>query len=582
MTQLPEWNLKHLYATPESVLSPDMWSDMHTTINALCADLQAMDQAGFQQGFADFMQQYNGVLSELYLARAYAYLYFAQDTTRDGVGVFFQNVMEKAAEIDAVVARISSHIALRDEKELRQLLKSDEVFEYHRWLQRLVEMQPHVLSPETESQWVERSVVAGDAWKRLAEETQSKLEVCVGTETTNLENAYSMLRDADAQVRRKALDGLTDALKSAQSLLTQSFNAIAKDHAIASRWRRYDHIDDAMHQDNDVDGAWVDALRACVRESYAQTSHAVVNMRQHIIGGDTLAVSDLAAPLMGQSPLDWEQALTWVIEAYSDFDFALGEKLICMRREGRLDMVLRRGKTGGAFCYATPKGPYVLTNYHGRFRDFLVLAHELGHALHGLLSQHLPIVAFRTSLVLAEVASLFSEKLCVDYLLKKCATPDEQKRYMAHYVNDQVMCIQGSISYDCFEKKMHLLRQETELTSDVLCQNWVDVRQEFFGPGTTLPDTYGVIWGAIPHFFHTPFYVYSYAFSGLIMHAIYAQKGQPNFVDRYTHFLQSGGKMDFHTLRALFELSDDPKTFFRQALQSLYADVRSLEQLVYA
>lgn len=577
---LPLWDLKDLYETPEKALK-DSWDKSMHTMQALCQRVCTMRKDTPYETLSALLKEFDGVCTKVDAARAYAFLYFAQDMTREGAGAFFQNMSERLASVDALSTKVRAHIALFDECYLQGALQVKELGVYNTWFGRLLNAQNHVMSPAEEAQWVERSVVAGDAWRRLAQETLGKMEISCGNETVNLSGALNFLRDGDADVRKRALGGVMSALQNAAPVLTTSFNTIAKDTAIFSQWRKYKGVDSSMHLVNEVADTWVDALRQAVVQSYSRTSHVVMETRAKILGKKTLEAHDISAPFTSnEKNIPWRDSLDLVIGAYDEFDPSMGALLRRMLEEGRLDMAVRKGKEGGAFCYTTPKGPYVLTNYYGRVRDFLTLAHELGHALHGLLSYDLPSVTRSTSLILAEVASLFSEKLCMDYAMRNISV-EERKEFLLHYMHDQIFCIQGSISYDQFEKNMHIKRATTELTEDVLCDAWLSARGQFFGNIVQLPKEYGVLWSGIPHFFHTPFYVYSYAFSGLIMHALYKQKSQQNFVEKYKTFLQKGGTMTFHGLRKMFGLTDNPAEFFKDALTSLYDDVEAMKQAAH-
>ena len=577
---LPVWDLTRMYAAPERALADD-WGHYAQEARGLCARAAECVRSKSLEDIKGILEDCDAIARKVDVARAYSYLYFSQDMLRENAGAFFQNMSEKLSDIDSVFVQIYTLFARSDASYLESLLDNADLSVYSQWVKRLLKAQPHTLEPMVEAQWVERSVVAGDAWRRLAQETLGKMEVVVGESATSLSGAMHKLRDADRKVREKALQGTIAALLKAESTLTFSFNTIAKEGTISSKWRGYKDVDSAMHQTNDTESEWVDALRTAIVQSYPKTSNELMNFRAAVLKVDTLEACDIHAPLLQEGDdLSWEESLQWIVGAYDELDPELGHYVRRMIDEWRLDMALRKGKEGGAFCYGTPEGPYVLTNYRCGVRDFLTLAHELGHAVHHFLSKDLPVATFRTSLILAEVASLFSEKLCIDYVLKH-VTPEKKKLFMVHYVTDHILCVQGSINYDQFEKSMHVMRAETELTPDVLTKEWLKVRQQFFGERVSLPQEYGTLWSAIPHFFHTPFYVYSYAFSGLIMRALYSKKQESDFAEKYKMFLKEGGKMTFASLRTLFDLEETPQTFFKSSLVSLYDDVALLRRIIY-
>ncbi|MCY4413430.1 MAG: M3 family metallopeptidase [Alphaproteobacteria bacterium] len=579
-TYNPEWNLTTIFSTPDTLLKEEFWSGLSQKMGHVLKRLDEISTNSSHNDFKAFLDELDAVLSVNAQVRAYAYLRFSQDMAKEGVGEFFQNVNERNTALDAQSAQVFTRLACLPTDYLESVLKNPLLADYEEMLQQMIDAKPHTLSPSEEAQWVERDVTAGGAWKRLAQETLGSTRVQIDDQTLSLSETSNLMRDRDEAIREKSLKGMMKALSANVPVMTTAWNAVMKDHAISNQWRKYKSPDAAMHMHNRVDDAWVNALHESVIASFPSTSHELFRLRAQCLGKATLEVHDLQAPMVENlETISFFQSMEWVKGAYAGFYDPAVDYIERMLKEGRLDAALRPSKEGGAFCYTIPKkGPFVLTNHHGSFRDALCLFHELGHALHGFYASNLPAVSSHSSIILAEVASLFSEKLCLEHMMQVSDNKEQKKYYFASYMSDQLRCIQGSITYSRFEKRMHTMREKTEVSSAVLQESWREFHQDCFGASTHLPEQYGLMWSAVPHFFHTPFYVYSYAFSGLIVHAIWKKRKEQGFVERYIEFLSKGGTISFEGMRAMFDLPNDPQEFFAQALESLQEEMTQLKK----
>ena len=579
---LPEWDLSTLSANPQIMLDEKYWDDLEVVCDQLFQEISELGEDMSYQQLTVWLEKQDQVICKAHNARVYAYLLFSQDTQKEGSASFYQTISEFVAQIDAAVGEMTAFLGKMSESYIKGAMTYVGLEAYQTFFGRLLAQRAHMLSPTEERQWVERAVTARDNWQRLAEESSSRVRVAIDGEDVPLDAAWNMLRDSDEDKRKSAYLGLVEAVSKEQFLMSYVYNAILKDCSLSNEWRDYDGVDDERHLANDTTAEWVDALRNVVRASYAQTSHKMNEIRLRVRGEKNLSMWNVTAPLVQtQSDVRFEQAFEWVRDAYQAFDPEMGDLVQKMRDEKRLDMALRPSKVGGAYCYPTPRsGAYVLCNYYGRMRDVLTLAHEIGHAIHSLLSQNLPAVTSSTSLVLSEIASLFSEKLCIDHILNQGVDVNLKKEVLSSYLQDQVGCIQGSINYDQFEKQMHMDRVAGEVSQEKLQYTWQQVRQEFVGPNVEVPQEYGVIWSVVPHFFHTPFYVYAYAFSALCMHKIYTLKDTDGFVEAYKGFLSAGGCMTFDKMRNHFQFSEGPSSFFQDAIKALCEDVQRLDVLL--
>lgn len=578
---LPSWDLSGLCKNPEHLIDVERWSEVLTLCERLLTQITNLGEMMGYGELKEWLDELDVVARLAYKARVYAYLQFAAETQKEGVGVFLQTVNERVSKVEARIGEMMSVLAQMPASYLEGAQAYPGLSVYKAFLGRLLQERDHILSPSDEKKWIERSVTARDSWQRFAEESSSRVRIILNGKETSFDAAWNQIRSSSEAERKDAMQGVMLALKDEQFGMGMAYNAILKDCSISNEWRSFQEVDASRHLSNETNALWVDALRSVVQESYEKTSHVLNKLRARQRGDKSLEIWNASAPLVSsQESVSFEQAFDWVHKAYQEFDPVMGDMVLRLRDEQRLDMALRPSKVGGAFCYmSSENGPYVLCNYYGRIRDVLVLAHEVGHAIHSMLCQGLPVITASTTLILSEIASLFSERLCINYILKQDINADLKKEVFSSYVQDQVGCVQGSVNCDKFEKLMHEMRESSEVSQEIFAREWVRVRQEYFGDNVVVPEEYGFLWCVVPHFFHTPFYVYAYAFSSLCMQQIYDKKEEDGFMERYRAFLQQGGGITFEGVRQHFNLPEDPYVFFKNAMQHMYADVSKLESM---
>ncbi|MEL6746988.1 MAG: M3 family oligoendopeptidase, partial [Pseudomonadota bacterium] len=438
---------------------------------------------------------------------------------------------------------------------------------YRPWLLDLRKERPHRLGDEAEKLFHEKQQISG-SFSRLFDETFSAMTFDVAGEAAPLplEATLNLLLSSDRERRKAASDALIGRFKDHQRLFTLITNTLAKDLEISRTWRNFDDVADSRHLSNRVEPEVVAALTDAVDAAYPRLSHRYYAMKAKWLGLDKLAHYDRNAPLPDQPDrtIPWDEAQATVLDAYAGFSPRLADVARPFFGSGWIDAPVTAGKRSGAFAHPTVPSahPYIMLNYLGKPRDVMTLAHELGHGVHQVLAGEQGPLLAQTPLTLAETASVFGEMLTFQALLDSAATPKERKAMLAQKVEDMLNTVVRQISFYQFERAVHQERQKGELTAERLGELWLDVSQRSLGPSVELQEGYETFWCYIPHFIHSPFYVYAYAFGDCLVNSLYAvyQNADDGFADKYLEMLRAGGSKHHSELLAPFGLdASDPK-----------------------
>jgi len=340
------------------------------------------------------------------------------------------------------------------------------------------------------------------------------------------------------------------------------------------------------HLANHVEPEVVEALRNAVVAAYPKLSHRYYELKRRWLGLDTLEVWDRNAPLPMEETrvIGWDEAKATVLDAYAGFDPEMADIAQPFFEKGWIDAGVKAGKAPGAFAHPTVTDvhPYVMLNYLGKPRDVMTLAHELGHGVHQVLAAGQGELLSHTPLTLAETASVFGEMLTFRRLLANAANDAERKTLLAGKVEDMINTVVRQIAFYDFECKLHAARREQgELTPEDINALWMSVQDESLGPAFTFMDGYETFWTYIPHFVHSPFYVYAYAFGDGLVNALYAvyESGLPGFQEKYFEMLKAGGSKHHKDLLAPFGLDASDPAFWDKGLAMIEGFIDELEAM---
>ena len=582
---LPVWDLNDLYPGKDS---PEFKA--------------AMDQANALA--TEFESKYKGKLAELTASGrlieairdsetlgdltgrigSFAFLQYAQKSTDPDRAKFMGDTNEALTNLSTRVLFFELELNRIADADLDAALEMDaELARYRTWFADLRKAKPYQLDDKLEELFHDKSVTAYSAWNRLFDETLSSLEFAVDGETLNLESTLHLLSEKDENKREAAFKALATTLKANGRLFTHITNVLAKDKEISDRWRGYKDIADSRHMANSVEREVVDALQAAVEDAYPRLSHRYYKMKAKWFGKDKLNAWDRNAPLptSDERIWDWDSAVTTVLDAYGRFSPELADVAKPFFDSGWIDAPTGNGKLSGAFAHPTVPSahPYLMLNYLGRTRDIMTLAHELGHGVHQRLAAEQGPILANTPLTLAETASVFGEMLTFRALLDKTTDPKQRFALLSGKVEDMLNTVVRQIAFYAFERKVHTARRQGELRTEEINALWLEVQAESLGDGIIANEGYETFWAYIPHFIHSPFYVYAYAFGDCLVNSLYAQyeKASDGFAERYFALLKAGGSKHHSELLAPFGLDAKDPQFWSLGLSMIERLIDELE-----
>ncbi len=581
---LPNWNLADLYAAPDS---PAIEADLARTesqAKAFALEYEGRLAALPGSDLAQAMARFEAIDETLGRVMSYAQLLFSADSTNPEAGQFYQRMMERVTDISALTLFFRLELNKIDDEVLHAKFADPAFARWQPYLRDLRVYRPHQLSDELERFIHEREVTGRAAWSRLFDETIAGMRVAVRGEKLTVSAALNKLSDPDRALRQDAFAAVGTAFSDHIKLFSLITNTLAKDKEVVDTWRHYPRPGSERNLSNVVEDEVVDALVTAVTQDFPLLSHRYYRLKAGWLGLDKLQHWDRNAPLPGDDDrtITWDEARNCVLGAYSRFDTEMGSVGSRFFDNNWIDAALREGKAGGAFAHPTVPSvhPYILMNYHGRTRDVMTLAHELGHGVHQVLAGAQGHLMSNTPLTLAETASVFGEMLTFRALLD--AEPDQKRRrlMLASKVEDMLNTVVRQIAFYSFETKLHDARRQGELTPEQIGALWQQVQTESLGPAFETTPVYDVFWAYIPHFVHSPFYVYAYAFGDCLVNALYAeyQAGHPDFQAKYKAMLRAGGTKVHKDLLAPFGLDASDPAFWKRGLGIIAGFIDELER----
>jgi oligoendopeptidase F len=582
---LPEWDLSDLYTGDDA---PELKADLEwlegecaafaRDYEGKLADLSAADLLTCVQRNEKISQVSGRIMS-------YAGLRYYQLTTDAERAQFMANMQEKLTNFSTPLVFFTLELnRLDDDKLTAVFAENADLARYEPVFRRIRAMKPHQLPDELEKFLHDLGVV-GDAWERLFDETIAGLTFDIEGEELNIEGTLNFLTDPDRAKRETAAREVARVLGENVKIFSRVHNTATKEKEVVDRWRNMPTAQTGRHLSNDVEPEVVEALRDAVVAAYPKLSHRYYELKRKWLGLDVMQVWDRNAPLPMEDPttVDWDTAQKTVMDAYTAFDPRMGELAEPFFTKGWIDAGVKPGKAPGAFAHPTVTNvhPYVMLNYLGKPRDVMTLAHELGHGVHQVLAADQGEMLSSTPLTLAETASVFGEMLTFRAMLDKAETQEQRKILLAGKVEDMINTVVRQIAFYDFECKLHAARRESELTPEDINALWMSVQAESLGEAFEYMDGYETFWAYIPHFVHSPFYVYAYAFGDGLVNALYAvyAEGDEGFEDKYFEMLKAGGSKHHSELLAPFGLdASDPK-FWDKGLSMISSMIDELEAM---
>lgn len=587
---LPVWKLSDLYPAKDA---PTFAADMEKA-EALSLAFEekwkgklsgaaAKTGAG---GLGEALKEYEALDDLLGKLGSFAGLTYFSNTTDPANGKFYGDVQTKLTDLSSHLLFFALELNRIEDAVMDVCMDRDPAAGHYRpWIVDLRKDKPFQLDDKLEQLFLEKSMTSAAAFNRLFDETMAELRFEVDGEKLPLEVTLNMLQEPQPQTRAKAAAALSRTFHENLRVFTLITNTLAKDKEISDRWRGFQDIADSRHLANRVEREVVDALAAAVKDAYPRLSHRYYAMKAKWLGMEQLNFWDRNAPLP-EAPtalIPWTDAKETVLSAYRGFAPEMAEIAGRFFEEEWIDAPVRPGKAPGAFAHpVVPSAhPYVLVNYMGKPRDVMTLAHELGHGVHQVLAGDQGALMCQTPLTLAETASVFGEMLTFRALLENTRDKRERKAMLAQKVEDMINTVVRQIAFYQFERKVHTARKQGELTAEQIGELWLSVQAESLGPAIRISEGYESWWTYIPHFIHSPFYVYAYAFGDCLVNSLYAvyQNAAPGFQQKYFELLKAGGTKHHSELLEPFGLDATDPAFWSKGLSMIESLIDELEAL---
>lgn len=588
--KLPEWNLADLYT---AIDAPEIAGDLDK-IDAECAAFEAdykgklaeeTAKPGGGVWLAGAVRRYEAIDDLAGRLGSYAGLVHAGDSVDPAISKFYGDVSERITAASVHLLFFGLELNRVDDAVIEQAMQTPELGHYRPWIEDSRKDKPYQLEDRVEQLFHEKSQTGYGAFNRLFDQTIAGLRFKLGGKELAIEPTLTMLQDRAPAKRKAAGQALAKTFKANERTFALITNTLAKDKEISDRWRGFHDIADSRHLNNRVEREVVDALVSSVRAAYPRLSHRYYQLKARWFGKKKLAHWDRNAPLpfAPTGTIPWSDAQDMVLTAYGAFSPDMANIAKRFFTDRWIDAPVRPGKAPGAFSHPTTPSahPYVLMNYQGKPRDVMTLAHELGHGVHQVLAARNGALMAPTPLTLAETASVFGEMLTFKRLLSQTKSAKQRQALLAGKVEDMINTVVRQIAFYSFERAVHTERRHGELTAQRLGELWLSVQTESLGPAIEIKPGYENFWMYIPHFIHSPFYVYAYAFGDCLVNSLYAvyENAQEGFADRYLAMLAAGGTKHYSELLKPFGLDAKDPTFWDGGLSVIAGMIDELEAM---
>ena len=588
--KLPEWNLSDLYS---AIDAPEVTRDLDR-LDAECVAFESdykgklAERAAGEGGgrwLAAAVKRYEAIDDLAGRLSSYAGLVHAGDSVDPVISKFYGDVAERLTNASVHLLFFALELNRIDDAVIENAMRAAELAHYRPWIEDLRKDKPYQLEDRVEQLFHEKSQSGYAAWNRLFDQTISSLRFKVSAKELAIEPTLNLLQDRDGTKRKAAAEALAKTFKANERTFALITNTLAKDKEISDRWRGFSDVADSRHLNNRVEREVVDALVSAVRAAYPTLSHRYYRLKAGWFKKKKLPHWDRNAPLpfAASGAIGWLDAKNMVLSAYRGFSpdmAAIAERFFTERW---IDAPVRPGKAPGAFSHPTTPSahPYVLMNYQGKARDVMTLAHELGHGVHQVLAAANGALMAPTPLTLAETASVFGEMLTFRRLLSETKSAKQRQALLAGKVEDMINTVVRQIAFYTFERAVHTERKNGELTAERIGEIWLGVQSESLGPAIDIRPGYENFWMYIPHFIHSPFYVYAYAFGDCLVNSLYGayENAQAGFAERYLAMLSAGGTKHYSELLKPFGLDAKDPQFWNGGLSVISGMIDELEAM---
>lgn len=583
---LPSWNLSDLYTGPQDKRLQEDLKKLEEKSLSFAASYQGKLAGLTAEDFGQTLINYEHICELDGRIGSHAQLLLSENITDETNSRFAQEIREKSADIGTQILFFPLEINELPEDTIHLFFKNEKVSKYRPYIENLRLYRPHDLKQEIEKILMEKETVSGAAFVRVYDETIADISVPLNGEPLTLTQALNLFNSQDRTIRKDAGTAISTELNKRLPLITLTYNTLLKDKQLEDKWRRYETPASFRHLSNRLEPEVVQALTEAIRESYGKTAHRYYRLKAKWLKLDKLEHYDRNAPAfpdIQERTYTWEEAVETVLTAYKGFSEGFYTTALPFFEKGWIDAAPRTGKAQGAFAHSTVPSvhPYLLMSFLGKTRDVMTLAHELGHGVHQRLSARQGYLMAHSPLTFAETASVFGEMLTFRSILAKETDEKRRRQLLAQKTEDMINTVIRQIAFYQFETKAHNERKNGELPKQRIAEIWQEVQSESLGDIFNFTSEYDPYWSYISHFFHSPFYVYAYAFGDCLVNSLYTvyqeTDDKADFVKKYTHMLTLGGTQTHKEMLAPFGLEASDKTFWQKGLKVLEGFIDELE-----
>jgi len=586
MNNLPNWNLNDLYNSPkDSDIEKDLENGLESSKKLEQKYNSKIDKLDAEDLYKVIIE-YENISERLGKVSTYSYLYFVTDLVNQEKAAFYQNISEKINNISQHLLFLPLEISKISDDKLSSLYQSSKnLSQYQPYIRDLRVFKKYQKSKEIEKILHEKDQTANSAWSRLFDETIAGLKFKFDKKSLSASEIFNLLSSHNKEERKKAAKSIGKTLKNNIKILTFITNVLAKDKSIDDKIRKYPHPVKSRNISNLIEDKVVNSLVDTVKDNYKNLAHRYYKIKAGYFNQSYLDYWDRNSPLPDQKEekISWQEAKKIVLDSYNRFSPEIASIVEKFFVNNWIDAEPKAGKDSGAFAHPATPGthPYIMVNFQGKLRDVMTLAHELGHGAHQYLARENGYLMSDTPLTLAETASIFGEQLTFESLLVNCKNDNEKRNLLASKIEDSLNTIVRQIAFYLFELEVHTRRQKTELSTEDLGNIWLQIQKESLGPAIKFYPEYKYYWSYIPHFIHSPFYVYAYAFGNCLVNSLYSsyKNGLTDFESKYIKALAAGGTMHHKELLEPFGLNAGDKDFWQRGLEIPIEYINQLEKL---
>ena len=583
--ELPIWDLSEIY---KNIKDPKINKDIKNIRESANNFLKKWKGQINNLSPSDFLiciNEYQEINEAIYKIATHSSLTFATNMEDPEISKYNSSISDEITEILSTLIFVTLELAKVDDNTINNWLNDKDAKTWKPYLNILRKRNPYLLDPLVEEILIEKSATGRSAWIRLYDETSAALRFPFKNKSLTEAEILNLLSDADPKTRKIAGKSLSEVLENNKRIFGMILNVISRDRFIEDNKRGFKRIMSSRNLDNDVEDEVVDKLVNTVNKAMPKLTHRYYKWKANQFGQTKLDWWDRNAPLPHSSEtlIKWSEAKDIILDSFASFHPEISNLAELFFKNNWIDASLRKGKASGAFAHPSVPSlhPYILVNYQGKIRDVMTLAHELGHGVHQILAGKNGLLMAETPLTLAETASVFGEMLVFRKLLDESSIA-QKKQLLSGKIEDMLNTVARQIGFHQFEVKFHEARIKSELTPDEISNIWMETQSHAVGPHINLGDDYRFLWGYIPHFVHTPFYVYAYAFGDSLVNAlwyVYQQSDKEIFSNKYIEMLSSGGTKSHKDLLKPFNLSAYDNSFWEKGISMITGLMDELDDL---